>query len=211
MPRGTSSPRRAKRGVRMPAAARREAILEAAIGAFSRAGYSATSMTAIARASRVTPIIVYRHFASKEELYRAALARASQRFSELLAAAPDAGGFGVGARSVLAAARSDPDGFRLLWRHAAREPRFAARAAALRERAIAELRRPLAARVPEPDLDWSSHAVASFLVDAVLNWLDYGKPELDSRFAAATNAAMRAGVRAWAAPAGERVSRARRR
>ncbi len=194
----------------MPAAARREAILEAAIGAFSGAGYSVTSMSAIARASRVTPIIVYRHFASKQELYRAALARASQRFAALLAAAPDAGGFGVGARSVLAAARSDPDGFRLLWKHAVREPRFAARAAALRERAIAELRRALAARVPESDLDWSSHAVASFLVDAVLNWLEYGTPALDERFAVATNAALRAGVQAWSKSAAERSPRTRR-
>jgi len=211
MPRGTRAARGARRGVRLPAPARREAILEAAIGAFSGGGYSATSMSAIARASRVTPIIVYRHFASKEALYRAALARAAQRFSALLAEQPDASGFGVGARSVLAAARGDPHGFRLLWRHAGREPRFAPREAALRERAIAGVRQALAARVPAPALDWSTHAVASFLVDAVLHWLDYGRPELDERFASATNAALRAGVKAWSKPAAPGRARGRSR
>ncbi len=154
-------------------------------------------MADVARASGITQLIVYRHFDSKEALYRAALERVRDALSTEFARGPESGGFGLGAGSVLSAARRDPTGFRLLWRHAAREPSFASYASDLREEAIAVARAALAERVPADSLEWAAHAVLGYLVEAVLNWLEFGDPAHDARFVAATNAAMRAGVRVW--------------
>ena len=105
--------------------ARRRSCAGAA-AAFARTGFAATSMEDVAAACGVTKLIVYRHFDSKEELYRAILQRVFDRQAEeLVRASPTAGAPGVGARTLLTVAREDPAGFVLLWRHAAREPQFA--------------------------------------------------------------------------------------
>ena len=106
--------------------ARRAAILRAAASVFADSGYAATSMEDVAAASGVTKLIVYRHFESKEALYRSVLERVFDRqvelFVENVAAGLQAGGT---TRALLLVGRESPDGFRLLWRHAAREPQFA--------------------------------------------------------------------------------------
>jgi len=182
---------------RLPRGERREVILDGATHAFARAGFAATTMPEIAEASGITPIIVYRHFDSKEELYRATLERVSARLTRELEAGPEPGGFGIGARSVLAAAQHDPDGFRLLWRHAAREPLFSSYAAELREWAVGAAQSSMGDRVPRSARQWAAHAVVGYLVEAVLNWLEFGDPKRDALFVKATNAAMRAGVKVW--------------
>ncbi len=106
----------------------------------------------------------------------------------------------MGARSVLAAARQDPEGFRLQWRHAAREPLFCSYASQLREQSVDVVESALAKRVPRDALEWAAHAVVGYLVEAVLSWLEFGDAERDDLFVTATNEAMRAGVRAWSRP-----------
>lgn len=182
---------------RLPRAERREAVLRAATRAFAAGGYAATSMEEVARAAGITPLIVYRHFASKEDLYRAVLERVSGALAGELGRGAERGGFGVGARAVLDAARRDPAGFALLWRHSAREPAFASYAAQLREQAVAAVSHALGERVPPASVEWAAHAVVGYLVEAVLTWLDFGDERRDEHFVAATNAALRAGVRAW--------------
>jgi len=189
----------------LPRAERREALLRAAARAFARAGFVHTSMEEIAAAAGITRLIIYRHFDSKEALYRAVLRGAFDRLATQLGRGPEAGGYGVGAHALLAAARADEAGFRLLWRHACREPRFARYADELRRRAVATVRGALAGRMPREHLDWAAHAVVGYLVEAVLNWLEFGDPARDDQFVMATNQALRAGVRAWSRPAGEGV------
>ena len=58
---------------RLPAAARREAIVEAAQRVFAEGSYSGATTVEIARAAGVSEPILYRHFASKRELYFACL------------------------------------------------------------------------------------------------------------------------------------------
>lgn len=58
---------------RLSAAARRELIAGAAAELFAERGYRGASIEEIARRSGVTPPVVYDHFASKRELYRALL------------------------------------------------------------------------------------------------------------------------------------------
>ena len=54
----------------LPRAERRAAILHGAALAFASSGFADTSMDDVGTACGVTKLIVYRHFGSKEELYR---------------------------------------------------------------------------------------------------------------------------------------------
>jgi AcrR family transcriptional regulator len=59
--------------VRLPAAERRQALIETAIRVFSDGSYRGTTTAEIAREAGVSEPILYRHFGSKRELYLAAL------------------------------------------------------------------------------------------------------------------------------------------
>ncbi len=58
---------------RLPAAERRQAIVEAALRVFVTGSYSGATTVEIAREASVSEPILYRHFASKRELYLACL------------------------------------------------------------------------------------------------------------------------------------------
>lgn len=58
---------------RLTSAARREVIFAAAAEVFAERGYNGASIEEIARRSGVTPPVVYDHFASKQDLFRALL------------------------------------------------------------------------------------------------------------------------------------------
>jgi AcrR family transcriptional regulator len=60
---------------RLPGAARRELILQAAAHLFGERGYAGTTLDEIASRSAVTKPILYRHFDSKKALYLALLER----------------------------------------------------------------------------------------------------------------------------------------
>ncbi len=183
----------------LPRAARQEAILRGAARAFARAGYAGTSMEDIAAASGITKLIVYRHFDSKEELYRAVLQQVFDRLAEEFVLGYSRGEGGVGARSLLTVAREYPDGFHLLWRHAAREAAFADYARELRERSVDASRALLAGQVPADVHEWAAHTIVDELVAAVLNWLEFGDPARDEEFVTLSTAGIRAAIRAWIA------------
>jgi AcrR family transcriptional regulator len=183
----------------LPRAERQAAILQGAAAAFVGRGYAATSMEEIAAASGITKLIVYRHFESKEALYRAVLQRVFDRLAEefltLYASRTDAGGFG--ARSMLRVAREDPAGFELLWRHAAREPQFAEYANELRDHAV-DASRALLGPLVDPTLrEWAAQTVVGYLVEATLNWLSFGDPARDDEFVELATEAIRVAVGSW--------------
>jgi AcrR family transcriptional regulator len=189
--------------------ARRQALLQVAAQVFAQSGFAATSMDDIAGAAGVSKLVAYRHFDTKEGLYRAVLEQVFQRQVELfvgnLADGLEAGG---ATRALLEVAREWPDGFRLLWRHAVREPQFADYARELRNTAVTAAR-----QVVEPVLDpdfteWAAQTLFDHLVDAVLNWLDHGDAGQDDAFVNAEAAALQATVAAWVRvhPAGRTVS-----
>ncbi|MCU1257653.1 MAG: transcriptional regulator, TetR family [Bryobacterales bacterium] len=60
---------------RLPAEQRRLNLIETAIDLFSRKGFSGTTTKEIAAAAGVTEAIVFRHFATKKDLYTAILER----------------------------------------------------------------------------------------------------------------------------------------
>ena len=79
---------------RMAAADRRRHLIETAIRLFTDGSYHGTTTAEIARAAGVSEPILYRHFASKRELYLAALehvwARTRETWERALDDAPDA-------------------------------------------------------------------------------------------------------------------------
>ena len=67
----------------------------------------------------------------------------------------------------------------------------------LRERSVDASRALLAGQV-QPDLyEWAAHTIVDYLVEAVLNWLEYGRPARDEEFVGLATAGARAGIRAW--------------
>ena len=163
-------------------------------------------MDDVAAEAGITKLIVYRHFDSKESLYGAVLARVSDRLVEEFVGqvAADPAGASVGARTLLAVAREDPDGFVLLWRHAAREPQFADYAHRFRAQAVLLAKTQLGrAGVPgdRRRRSWQAEVLMAFLVDAVVHWLEEGTPKRDHEFVELTTQALVAMVAAWLEPA----------
>ena len=156
-------------------------------------------MEAIADATGVTKLILYRHFESKEELYRAVVDRVSVRLVEEFAReAADGRGTGVAAHAFLAVAREDPDGFRLLWRHTAHEADFAEYAERFRSLAIDFARAQLSSRIDDPTVQtWGAETLVAFLADAVLAWLDLGQPEGDDECAIRITRSMLSMIEQW--------------
>ncbi|CAM3704316.1 TetR/AcrR family transcriptional regulator [Kibdelosporangium persicum] len=162
---------------RMPRAERREQILDAATRAFARTGYAATSLDDVASEAGVTHVILYRHFASKSDLYRAVLDRACTRLGEA-----------VGTENydesslptLLRAAAADPDGFRLLFRHAAREPEFRDITDTIRWDSTDIAYRHIAEAIPDGAWqNWAAQVIPAFTLEAVIAWLDTGQPDPD--------------------------------
>jgi AcrR family transcriptional regulator len=79
---------------RMAAADRRRHLVETAIRLFTDGSYRGTTTAEIARAAGVSEPILYRHFASKRDLYLAALedvwAKTREAWEQALEATPDA-------------------------------------------------------------------------------------------------------------------------
>jgi AcrR family transcriptional regulator len=78
---------------RLPAAERRLVLVETAVRVFSEGSYRGTTKSKIARAAGVSEAILYRHLASKRDLYLAALdhvwGKARAACEAALAGAPD--------------------------------------------------------------------------------------------------------------------------
>ena len=68
---------------RLPAEQRKAAVLDIACGIFSSGSYRGTTTAQIARTAGVTEPVLYRHFASKRDLYLSVLAESWRRLREL--------------------------------------------------------------------------------------------------------------------------------
>ena len=81
--------------VRLPAAERRAALVDAALRVFGEGSYDGATTAEIARAAGVSEPILYRHFPSKRDLYFACLdamwARLQEQVERIVADEPDAG------------------------------------------------------------------------------------------------------------------------
>jgi len=115
--------------IRMSATDRRNQLIDVAIDLFSRKGFAGTTTKEIATAAGVTEAIIFRHFATKQDLYKAILdARcgtpdAQAWFSEaqqFMDANDDEGLFRALITTIIQSKRDDPR-FERLMLHAALE------------------------------------------------------------------------------------------
>jgi AcrR family transcriptional regulator len=74
---------RARLTTRLPAEERKAAVLDCACGVFATGSYRGTTTAEIAKKAGVTEPILYRHFASKRDLYLAVLDESWQRLRAL--------------------------------------------------------------------------------------------------------------------------------
>ena len=164
-------------GRRLRRPERREQLLAAATQAFARTGFAATSLDDIAEEAGISRVLLYRHFESKADLYRAVLDRAVAR----LTAAVGTRDFTYASiDALLGAAATDPDGFRLLFRHAAREPEFRRRMDRFQRGMVATARRELAGGIPDRSwVQWAAQLAPVVAIEAVMAWLDAGQPDPD--------------------------------
>jgi AcrR family transcriptional regulator len=86
---------------RLPAAERRAVIVEAAGRLFGERGYDAARLDDVAAAAGVTKPVLYRHFADKQALYLALLARHRDDLASFAAAIPAHGTAQERLRAVL--------------------------------------------------------------------------------------------------------------
>lgn len=162
---------------RMPRAERREQILDAATRAFARTGFAGTGLDDVAEEAGVTRVILYRHFESKADMYRAVLNRACTRLVESVGA-DDFDETSIPA--LLRAASADPEGFRLLFRHAVREPEFRDLADTFAAASTDVAHRHLARLIDDERwATWAAHVVPTVTIEAVIAWLDAGHPDPD--------------------------------
>jgi AcrR family transcriptional regulator len=167
----------------LPREQRRESILRAAARAFARAGYAATSMEDVAAEAGITRLIVYRHFASKEDLYRAVLDGISTRLRDEFDAQLQERRLGFTSRAMLEVARAEPDAVRLLWVHAVREPEFVDYALRQRQDAVDVANDLIGDHIADPAVKtWIAETIVHYLVAGVLSWLDHGDPARDEEF-----------------------------
>jgi AcrR family transcriptional regulator len=161
----------------MPRAERREQILDAATRAFARTGFAATSLDTIAAEAGVSHVILYRHFASKNDLYRDVLDRACTRLADAVGVDHyDEATIPV----LLRAAAADPDAFRLLFRHAAREAEFRDVVDTMRSTSTEIALRHLTEIPAGPWRRWAASLLPIVTLEAVIAWLDTGQPDPDS-------------------------------
>jgi AcrR family transcriptional regulator len=162
---------------RLPRAQRREQILASATEAFARSGFAATSLADIAAEAGITRVVLYRHFDSKTDLYQAVLDRMCARLDAHVA--EPAGGFtDASIDGLLAAAAESPAGFRLLFKHALREPEFSERIEKFCADITAAAFSQISIVVPDEALArWAAQLAPAVAIEAVISWLDAGQPD----------------------------------
>lgn len=154
---------------------RREQILMTATRAFANAGFAATSLDDVAAEAGISRDVLYRHFDSKAELYRAVLQRAQDR---LVDATGSPAFTDSSLDALLSAAAAEPAGFHLLFHHAAREPEFRKEIDELRASMFEVAYGHLADVIPDPAwARWASTLVPTVAVEGVIAWLDAGQPD----------------------------------
>jgi AcrR family transcriptional regulator len=168
-----------ERPSRLPRAERREQILAAATTAFARTGFAGTGLDEIAAQAGVTRVILYRHFDSKTELYQAALDRFCAVLSDHVS--KPVGGFtDTSIDGLLSAAAAEPDGFRLLFVHAAREAEFEAVARRFRSSITRTAHQQISKVIDDKAwARWAAELAPTVAIEAIVAWLDAGQPDPD--------------------------------
>jgi len=179
---------------------RKDAFLEGATRALVRAGLHQTTMDDIALAAGTSKVMLYRYFASKEDLIHCALERVEQRF--VTNERQPYAGIGTGVREALGLAREDPDGFLLLFKLSTTDPEYERYLADYRATIVDEnIKRmsadPKMAHFDEPMLRMCAETIATLVIDAITRWIGTGDPARDAEFVDWTLATLKGLYKGW--------------
>ena len=124
--RGLTAAGRQRHTARLSASERRQAIVTAALRVFSEGSYAGATTAQIAREAGISEPILYRHFASKKELYFACLDEAWSGLRDSLSEKMDEVGPVEAWRELAAECGADRTEFARRWRLLAERWSFAA-------------------------------------------------------------------------------------
>jgi AcrR family transcriptional regulator len=181
---------------RLPATERRALILDAAGRLFGAHGYDATRLEQIAAAAGVTKPILYRHFASKQDLYLALLHRHRDDLPTFTAGLTLEGDVAARLRAVLDGwlgyVEAHAYSWRMLFRDHGGGPEVQAARGLVHQRArdvLAELIGAVAGdRIPAREHEPLAELLSMGMASLVLWWIDDPTAERDAIVDAMTRA-----------------------
>ena len=177
---GTTTPR-------LPAGQRREVILAAAASLFAERHYEGTNLDDVAASAGVTKPILYRHFASKQDLYLALLARHSHDMPGFTTPIPRTADGDVDLLAILdpwfSYARANGHGWQMLFRDAGGGEEVETFRARVYERArtvVAGFLEDAGAAIEPAQLPATAEMIRAGLAGLVLWWAEHPEvPQAD--------------------------------
>lgn len=167
---------------RLSASARREQVLSVALEAFSTYGYHNTSMNDVAEAAGVTKPVLYQHFDSKRDLYRALLDEVGNRLVAAVTKATAGAADGkatteLGFQGYFRWVANDHAAFRLLFGSGARrDDEFAAAVRRVTDEAAAAVAPLIDVDIGDDQRRMLAHALVGLAEGASRMLVERGEP-----------------------------------
>jgi len=187
---------------RLPATARREQILDVALDVFAASGFHGASMNDVAVAAGVTKPVLYQHFDSKRDLYKALLDEVGNRLLDSIAKATAEATDGkstteLGFRAYFRWVADDHAAFRLLFGGGTpNDEEFAEAVAAITAEAAAATVPLIAVDLPESKRRTLAHALVGMAEGASRRLVELGDDFDPDQIADDVSALAWAGLRA---------------
>jgi AcrR family transcriptional regulator len=156
---------------------RRDAIICGAAEAFVENGYEATSLEDVAEAAGISRALLYRHFDTKQAIYRAVLDNFLIKFHSLVARPREDRVNERTLDGLIEAAKTDPNGFRLFFRHAVREPDFKSYYEDIAKKRNYFIQKQLEGSIKDPkERKFIAYLLQELIISTILIWIENGMP-----------------------------------
>jgi AcrR family transcriptional regulator len=156
---------------------RRLSIVHGAAEAFVKNGYEATTLDDVAVASGVSRALLYRHFDTKQAIYSAVLDNFLIGFHEFVTPTSGSRWAQSTLGGLLKIAQIDPNGFRLFFRHAIREPEFCHYDDEITAKRLAYIENSLKDTVTNAqERRFRAELIQELVIGTILIWIDTGMP-----------------------------------
>ncbi len=158
-------------------AERREAIIRGAAEAFVEHGYEATSLEDVAEAAGISRALLYRHFDTKQAIYRAVLDDFLANFHRVVTRPRQDRVSEQTLDGLIEAAKIDPNGFRLFFRHAVREPDFQSYFEDIAQQRIDYIQKQLEDSIKDAaQRKFIANLLQELVIGTILIWIENGMP-----------------------------------
>lgn len=174
----------------------REELMNIAADTLLELGLRDTKMDEIAERTGQSKVVLYRHFASKDDLIHQILEREAERLLEIDRRPYHGGAKRAG--ELLTAARENISSFTLLVRDARDDTVYGEHFARVRHTIFERLASAFEERgVEKRFADLSANAIANLVLDATLFWIENGSEKEDKRFIEWYDRAVQSLDRGW--------------